>query len=68
MKIEFRPEFKFLIKLEALRPKLRGLLRGLKLDPENLKESRRKILAILSALVLAVLAAIVLIKILFAAG
>jgi hypothetical protein len=67
MKFEFRPEFKFLIKLEALRPKLRGLLLGFKFDPENGGESKRKIISILSVIILAVLIAVALIKVLSAA-
>jgi hypothetical protein len=67
MKIEFRPEFKALIKLQALWPKLRGLSFAFKFKPESEGDSKRKVVSILSIVILAVVLTIVLIKILSSA-
>jgi len=64
MKIEFRPDFKIHPIFKAAWPKLRELFVGLKFKPENNGRTKRKIISILSAVFLAVILAIVLIKVL----
>jgi hypothetical protein len=67
MKLEFRPVFKFDFKLEAVWPKFKALFAGFKFELANGGKAKRKIVSILSAIILAILIALVLIKVLSAA-
>jgi hypothetical protein len=70
MKIEFHPDFHIDFKLEILWPKLKGAFKGLnpfkgiKLKPDGDARLSRKVFAVLSWIVAAIVILVILLKIL----
>jgi hypothetical protein len=64
MKFEFRPDFKARFAPKALRPKFMALFVRLKFNPENSRRMMKKVLPVLSLLLMAVVIAIIAARIL----
>jgi hypothetical protein len=70
MKIEFRPDFRIDFKLEILWPRLKGAFKGLnpfkgiKFNPDGNERFSRKAFALLSCIVAAIVALVIVLKLL----